>query len=196
LGTSSGAAGPLEICDVTTYLSGNLQEESAPVAQLLSNERQGEVMYPGISPIDAEKLEAQRRKWKAEKRRRAKKARTTMNRYSETHRQRDRRAALEAIKERCFAEGSETRLPALLSLIEGEPPEIFWPALIYQWSGFDATWDCRNWLLQVMENAGDASPFLRPDERQFFEVLPPEVRIFRGCSRPTCAALRGQRIAP
>jgi hypothetical protein len=97
-----------------------------------------------MSAAAAAMLEHNDRQWKAEKRRRYEKARAAVDRYRQTQKERDRKAALRAIEDRCLAESSESRLVALLCLTVGAPPEISWPALINEWSHCDATWPDSN----------------------------------------------------
>ena len=92
--------------------------------------------------------------------------------------------------ERCsLAESSERRLLSVLGLIEFAPPAIFWPAFMDSWCVCDATWLYRARILQAMSAAKPALPFLASAERQFFEALPPQVQVFRGCSAPRVRAV-------
>ena len=149
----------------------------------------GKLMYVQMSAIDVAEFERGRRQWEDEKRRRANKARTAVLRYSETRKPRGRKATLRAIRDCCLADGSGSRLAVLLSLIGLAPAEIFWPALINEWTRCDAAWGHRTSLLEGMENTGTALPFFSRAQRQFFGTLPPQVQVYRGCSRTRVRAV-------
>ena len=88
-----------------------------------------------------------------------------------------------------MAESSDRRLLAILPLIEHAPPKIFWPTLLKTWPSCDDTWMVKTRLLQAMKNAGTLMlEFLSEHDRRFFEGLPAQVQVFRGCSR---ARVRG-----
>jgi len=125
-----------------------------------------------------------RQQHEAEKEKRVKKARAAVQRYGCTWDERHRKAALRAI-EHCFLyASSENRLSTVLSLLEFAPSEIFWPAFMDAWSVCDATWRARTRLLRVLEAMQLAEPFFSQAQRRFFDGLPANVPVFRGCSRP------------
>ena len=126
----------------------------------------------------------------AEKKRRVDKARTAIKRYDWAPNEPRRKAALRAIDSCSLYASSENRLTCVLSLTELAPPEIFWPALMEAWSGCDATWNDRHYLLAAMKNAAiPATAFLSRAQRNFFDALPPRIVIFRRCSRSRVRAV-------
>ena len=150
----------------------------------------GSLMDGQLTAAEATELAHARRQWKAEKKRRAQKARTAIRRYKQTQKQRDRNAALRAIKNYSMAESSETRFPAVLRLIERSPPAIFWPAFMDAWPVCDATWPFKGLLLKAMKNAGGPTRvFISPTQRELLAALPAQVQVFRGCSRPRVRAI-------
>jgi hypothetical protein len=115
---------------------------------------------------------------------------TAMHRYEQTQKVSHRRAALQAIQLCSLAETSGTRPATLLRIIAISSPEIFWSALMASCSMCDATWSARNLLLRAMKDAGmPAVALLSRAQRQFFEALPAQVQVFRGCSRPRVRAV-------
>jgi hypothetical protein len=57
------------------------------------------------------------------------------------------------------------------------------------WSSCDSTWDARTWLLQVLQAKPPAGSFFSPAQRAFFNALPAQVTVFRGCTRPRLRGL-------
>jgi hypothetical protein len=128
-------------------------------------------------------IAARQREWDNKKDRCLREASAAMERYRQTREDKERRAAISAIEHSASIENSEDRLFALLLVISGASPEIFWPTLLENWSGCDATWRCSTVLLRQMNSAGPAIPFFSPAQRHFFDSLTADVvRVFRGCS--------------
>jgi hypothetical protein len=137
-----------------------------------------------MTAADAAMLSRLQRQGEAEKQRRADEARAAMLRYTSTSSERHRKKALQAINHYSSYLSSKDRLSCVLSLIEFAAPEIFWPALMETWPGCDATWDARTRLLQALHGMESAVPFFSQGQRAFFDALPAQVKVFRGCSRP------------
>jgi hypothetical protein len=81
---------------------------------------------------------------------------------------------------------SEKRAAKMLCVVRGKPPEVFWRIFLEVWSVCDCTWKVRDLLLHQLKNASAqmrATPFFSKADRIFFESLPPNIPIFRGCSR-------------
>ena len=57
------------------------------------------------------------------------------------------------------------------------------------WSVCDATWHARTRLLQVLRAMEPAVPFFSPEQRAFFDALPAQINVFRGCSGPRVRAV-------
>ena len=93
---------------------------------------------------------------------------------------------MDAIQSYSFYYSSEHCLLPVLRLIEYTPSAIFWPALMNAWYRCDATWDHRVRLLKwnMKRLRKPALAHFSKSQRQFFETLPPLVRVFRGCSAP------------
>ena len=142
-----------------------------------------------MTAADASKLALAQRETEVEKQRRMDKARVAMQRYDCTPNERHRKAALQAISHYSDYASSENRLSWVSCLIEFAPPGIFWPAFMDAWSRCDATWHVSSRLLQVLRALEPAVPFFSPAQRAFFDALPDQVAVFRGCSRPRLRGL-------
>jgi len=127
-----------------------------------------------VTRADAAKILAGQQRWEAEKQRRASAAYHAIERYRQRRNQHHQKAALDAIHRCSLAESSEHRLLTVLRLIEFAPSAIFWPAL----DGHRAR---VQWAMEKARKPAWA--FFSPSQRQFFETLPPLVRVFRGCAR-------------
>ena len=131
-----------------------------------------------------ERILVGQQQWEAEKHRQGDAAYHAIGRYRQSRNQHHQKEALDAIQSCSLAESSEHRLLRVLRLIEFAPSAIFWPALMATWDDCDATWKHRKRVLWAMEKARKpAWAFFSPSQRQFFETLPPLVRVFRGCAR-------------
>jgi hypothetical protein len=88
---------------------------------------------------------------------------------------------LERIQGALFGPGvdSHTRCGAMVRLLVGRAPEVFWPALRDVWPMCDDTWKWKNFLLDLM-----LSQEIRPN----LEPMKRPMRIYRGCTR---ARVRG-----
>jgi hypothetical protein len=79
------------------------------------------------------------------------------------------------------------RIALLLSLIEFEPAEVFWPIFIHWWP-CDYTWKSMRWLAKVLRRVGPCDPYLYAylygdDQGVFYDSLPDRITIFRGTCR-------------
>jgi len=80
---------------------------------------------------------------------------------------------------------SEKRAAEMLSLTRGKPPEIFWKIFLEVWSVCDCTWKVREPLLHQLKSASAqicATSYFNDADRTFFESLPTDITVFRGCS--------------
>jgi hypothetical protein len=75
---------------------------------------------------------------------------------------------------------SHTRCGAMVRLLVGRAPEVFWPALRDVWPTCDDTWKWKNFLLDLM-----LTQEIRPPN---LERMKWPMRIYRGCTR---ARVRG-----
>jgi hypothetical protein len=83
--------------------------------------------------------------------------------------------------------GSHGRLGWMLTLLAHEPPAAFWPVFMEWWDCCDATWPWREELLFHLRRRHAVAPgpeYLQGDARAFFDRLPDQIEVFRGCSRP------------
>lgn len=142
-----------------------------------------------MTAVEAAKLLRLQVQWEGEKQRRMDKARAAIERYECTPNERRRKASLRAIELCSLSASSENRLSQVLSLIEFAPRGIFWPAFMDAWSVCDATWHARTRLLQVLRAMEPAVPFFSPEQRAFFDALPAQINVFRGCSGPRVRAV-------
>jgi hypothetical protein len=112
--------------------------------------------------------------------------------YEKAPSQRRLDAARLAVQDCSVDANSLGRLPIILDLIEGAPPEIFWPDFMEAWTLCDNTWQDRKRILRALEAQTKREPALRffsQTNREFFDALPALVPVFRGCSRPRVRAL-------
>ena len=138
-----------------------------------------------MTAADAARLAGLERQGEAEKQRRMDKARTAIQRYGCARDERNRAEAVLAINYYSAYASSEERHSWVLPLIEFAWPEIFWPAFMETWSRCDDTWDAQSRLRRAMKNASmPAEDFFSDVQRNFFEALPAQVEVFRGCSEP------------
>jgi hypothetical protein len=87
---------------------------------------------------------------------------------------------------------SEKRAPEMLSLTRGKSPDVFWKIFLQVWSGCDCTWKVREQLLRQLEGASAqicATVYFSDASRRFFESLPADITVFRGCSREHTSGL-------
>jgi hypothetical protein len=66
------------------------------------------------------------------------------------------------------------------------PPEIFWPVFMEEWCICDATWECHRPLLRTLRwyaRQQPASLYFTLEQSEFYDVLTPLVRVFRGGER-------------
>jgi hypothetical protein len=102
-----------------------------------------------------------------------------------THRNAAISGALSLVDQYSAMQSSPERLSALLEVIAAGPPELFWPSLLRNWSSCDATWPARFRLLEVLScqcRLSNAGLYFDNPARAFFESLPSNVKVYRGCS--------------
>ena len=75
------------------------------------------------------------------------------------------------------------RIASLLSLIEFEPAEVFWPIFI-RWWPCKGTWKSMRRLTEVLRRVGPCDPYYFGDDQGgFYDSLPDRLTIFRGTCR-------------
>jgi hypothetical protein len=145
----------------------------------------GRLVDVEVVATDATAMMRAQRQWEDEKHRRREKYLAAIHRYNNLQSKRNYKSALDAIEQCSMDENSKRRLLAILPLIEDAPPKIFWAILLRTWPSCDDTWMLKTRLLRAMKKAGPVMPeLLSEHERRFFEGLPAQVPVFRGCSRP------------
>ena len=78
---------------------------------------------------------------------------------------------------------SETCVLTVLDLLtRAHSDETFWRIFNLGWPCCDETFNQRGKLLSLLAERGTAAPFLEGRDRDFYEGLPDNVRIYRGCS--------------
>jgi hypothetical protein len=80
---------------------------------------------------------------------------------------------------------SEKRPRELLNLIANDPPEVFWPIFLTQWSSCDAGWQYQERLAQIFRRVGPcpADVYALCNDAKFFANLPEQLTIYRGGDR-------------
>jgi hypothetical protein len=136
----------------------------------------GRLMRVSMKPADAARLRKGNRVRGARKAAATRRAKTAVDAYINSAG--DLGAALAAVATRTRWEDSSNRLLQLLILVGHAPPTLFWPAFHADWPHCDGTWWIQDLLLGVLRRQ---APALISDA--FFDALPAQVRVFRGCSR-------------
>ena len=81
---------------------------------------------------------------------------------------------------------SEKRPAEMLLLLHGASPETFWKVFLTQWPSCDRTWEDTNSLIgQLRKASSKVSAYAYSDDasRAFYDNLPDDVHVYRGCSR-------------
>jgi hypothetical protein len=76
---------------------------------------------------------------------------------------------------------SEDRLPNMLKAIADQPPEIFWPLWLENWSRIDHCADLHWEVYETLKSKGPAQPFLDQESLERYLALPKTVTVYRGC---------------
>jgi len=71
----------------------------------------------------------------------------------------------------------------MLKAIADQPPEIFWPLWLFNWSHIDYCADLHWDVYDVLKRKGSAQPYLDDDSMARFLALPKMVTVYRGCDR-------------
>jgi hypothetical protein len=81
---------------------------------------------------------------------------------------------------------SEKRPGEMLSLLNRASPETFWKVFLTRWAICDRTWEyTTSWISQLERASSKVSAYDYYDDesRAFYENLPDDVLVYRGCSR-------------
>lgn len=81
---------------------------------------------------------------------------------------------------------SQNRAAPLLSALERQPINVFWPILMANWSSCDRMAAQKTGLLRIMTEANKYSPsrpYLSEKAREWFDSLPDPITVYRGCSK-------------
>ena len=82
--------------------------------------------------------------------------------------------------------GSHERALPLWEATLREPATVFWRVFLRNWFVCDGIWPLRQLMLSTLrQRAGELSPieFMEEPDRQFYDRLPSQVRVYRGCGR-------------
>lgn len=81
---------------------------------------------------------------------------------------------------------SGNRLGVMLAMLEDATDDVFWPVFSRAWSTCDDTWYARDHLLKMLRRRNrNGSPW----KSGWFDDLPDELTVFRGCSSPRIRGL-------
>jgi hypothetical protein len=107
--------------------------------------------------------------------------------YRESPTASHRDALLEAIYRQTRSCNSPERAAKLVPLIENEPPEIFWPIFLSEWTSCDAAWRWQQKLIPILRRVRPCPREIylehAKDNGQFWSSLPDDLTLYRGCSR-------------
>ena len=81
---------------------------------------------------------------------------------------------------------SEKRPEEMLSLLNSVSPETFWKVFLTQWPMCDRTWEyTTSWIGQLEKASSKVGAYAYYDDasRAFYDSLPDNVLVYRGCSR-------------
>lgn len=96
-------------------------------------------------------------------------------------------AKIEAVRHLSLLMDSHERAAKLVPLIENEPPEIFWPIFLSEWTICDAAWEWQQKLIPILRRVGPCPREIylehARDNGQFWSSLPDDLTLYRGCSR-------------
>jgi hypothetical protein len=90
---------------------------------------------------------------------------------------------IEAAEHCVYYCSSEQRLVKVLRAVDDQPPEVFWPVWLNNWSCVDRVADLHFCLPALFKLKGPAHPFFDSDKRAMFDALPDTVIVYRGCDR-------------
>jgi hypothetical protein len=82
--------------------------------------------------------------------------------------------------------GSHERALPLWEATLGEPATVFWRVFLRNWWVCDGIWPLRRLMLSTLcQRAGELSPieFMEEPDRQFYDRLPSQMPVYRGCGR-------------
>jgi hypothetical protein len=83
---------------------------------------------------------------------------------------------------RCLSLCSSTqRLQKMISAIVDQPPEIFWPVWLDNWSTVDYGGHLHCHLPVIFKRQGSALPHLNDEAKAHFDSLPNLLTVYRGC---------------
>jgi len=102
-------------------------------------------------------------------------------------------AKIEAVRHLSLLMDSPERAAALVPLIENEPPDIFWPIFLSEWTRCDAAWEWQQKLIPILRRVGPCPREIylehAKDNGQFWSSLPDDLTLYRGCSRARVNAI-------
>ncbi len=90
---------------------------------------------------------------------------------------------------------STNRVYVLVELLEkaenafGRGAAEFWKVFEIGWSGCDDTWEVQSYLQDLIRLGSPGTPYFDKDQRSFYDALPDQFNIYRGCSRDRIEAL-------
>jgi hypothetical protein len=79
---------------------------------------------------------------------------------------------------------SHERAYPLLQALKGQPPNVFWPVFLENWSSCDGIAKWRPHYLKLLTDMAARAPaykFQSQSDREFYDSLPDLVTVYRGC---------------
>jgi hypothetical protein len=156
-----------------------------------------------VSAEEAMKLENGRRDWNvylSKMHDAAVSAIAALQSSSGSRRSKALRRAKDAVEPCSSAVSSEKRLTTILRLTLNAPADLFWPIMLDNWPGCDATWPLQRELLSALgsrlASAGRPEPYYSDEARVFLDSLGSEIKVYRGCSRERVLVSPGPRMSP
>jgi hypothetical protein len=94
----------------------------------------------------------------------------------------DTQAILKAARKVCAMSDSWLRLGRTLRAVGDQPPEIFWPVLLDNWSVCDGATEWHEMLPDIFRRKGSALPFMNEEATAFYNSLPDTITVYRGAA--------------
>lgn len=121
--------------------------------------------------------------WIKHQRKRAAKVGGAWSALAHAKRSGDMQRIIEAAKQCTLLCSSEQRLERLIRAVADQPPKVFWPVWLGDWSNIDFTAEYHHLLPWLFKSKGSALPYLSLEAKGRYDELPEVVTVYRGCDK-------------